>query len=61
MWMTSNPGSERRGFGGIWKKSASEELDSEREGSTFGARWGQTNLCATGAARDGGGQMEKSL
>ena len=40
---------------GILKKSVSWELDSEREGSTFGARRGQTNLCATGAARDGGG------
>ena len=27
---------------------------SEQEGSTFGARWGQTNLCATSAAHDGG-------
>ena len=39
---------------GILKKSVSWELDSEREGSTFGARRGQTNLRATGAARDGG-------
>ena len=41
----------------IWgdlKKSVSWELDSEREWSTFGARWGQTNLCATGATRVGG-------
>ena len=29
-------------------------MQPEREGSTFGARRGQTNLCATGAARDGG-------
>ena len=36
---------------GILKKSVSWELDSEREGSTFGARWGQTNLWATGATR----------
>ena len=50
MWMMSCTGS---GFGGIWKKSVSWELDTEREGSTFGARRGQTNLCATGAARDG--------
>ena len=38
----------------IWrdlKKSVSWELDSEREGPTFGARWGQTNLCAKGVAR----------
>ena len=43
----------RRGFWEIWKSQLSWELDSEREGSTFGARWGQTNLCATGAARNG--------
>ena len=30
------------------------ELDTGREGSTFGARWGETNLQATGAALDGG-------
>ena len=30
------------------------ELDSEREGSAFWARWGGTNLRATGAARDEG-------
>ena len=48
MWMTSCTGSERGGFWGVWKKSVSWELDSEREGSTFGARWDQTNLCATG-------------
>ena len=34
------------------------ELDKEREGSTFGARRGQTNLRATGSAWDGE-QMEK--
>ena len=37
------------------KKVSSWELDSEREGSTFRPHRGQTNLCATGAARDGGG------
>ena len=37
------------------KKFSSWELDSEQEGSTFEACWGQTNLCATGTARDGGG------
>ena len=36
-------------------KVSSWELGSEREGSTFGARWGQANLCSTDAARDGGG------
>ena len=30
------------------------ELDTEREGSIFGARWGQTNLRAKGTTRDGG-------
>ena len=45
---------------GDLKKSVSWELDTEREGSTFGARWGQTNLSATGAARDGGGGRLKS-
>ena len=32
-----------------FKKLGSWELDSEREGSTFGAHWGQTDLCARGA------------
>ena len=42
------------------KAGIGKELDTEREGSTFEARRGQTNLCATGAARDGGGgQMKK--
>ena len=36
---------------GKFEKVSSWELDSEREGSTFGTRWGQTNLCATGVAR----------
>ena len=45
---------------GILKKSVSWELDSEREGSIFEARWGQTNFCATSAARYRGVQMEKS-
>ena len=45
---------------GILIKSVSRELDSEREGSTFGARWGQTNLCATGAIRVvGGGRWKR--
>ena len=35
------------------------ELDTEREGSTLRDRRGQTNLRATGAARDGWGQMKK--
>ena len=55
----------------IWEKSVSWvsateedswELDSEREGSTCGACRGQTNFCATGAARDwGGGADEKVI
>ena len=40
---------------GDLKKSVELRLDTGREGSTFGARRGQTNLCATGAAQDGGG------
>ena len=53
MWMTSRTG-------GIWKKSVSWELNSEREGSTFGARWGQTNLCAKGVTRVGVGADGKA-
>ena len=34
------------------------ELDTEREGSTFRACWGKTNLRATGAARDGWGEAD---
>ena len=47
-------------FGGFEKNQLSWELDTGREGSTFGARRGQTNLRATGAARDGGGDRWKS-
>ena len=53
MWMMSCTGSVHGGFGEIWKSQLSWELDSEREESTFGARWGETNLCTTGAAPDG--------
>ena len=43
------------GFGEIWKSQLVElRLDTEQEGSTFGARRGQPNLRATSAARDGG-------
>ena len=51
----------RGGFREFWKKSVelSWELDTEREGSTFGACRGQTKLRATGAARDGGAIIEK--
>ena len=45
----------RGGFCGFWKSQFSWELDSEREESTFGARWGETNLRAKGVARDRGG------
>ena len=58
--MTSCTGSSREGFWGFWRKSVSCELDSEREGSTFGVRRGQTNLCSTGAAREGRGCRGKS-
>ena len=34
------------------------KLDAERGGSTFGARWGETNLSVMGVARDRG-QMKK--
>ena len=43
---------------GFWRKSVSCELDSERKRSTFRPHWGQRNLCATGAARDGGGRWK---
>ena len=43
----------RRIWGIFLKSQLSWELDIEREGSTFGARWGETNLRATDAARDG--------
>ena len=46
-------------FGNFEESQLGWELDTEREGITFGARRGQTNLRATGAARDGV-QMEKS-
>ena len=54
MWMTSCTGSTRGGFCGFEKIQLNWELVTEREGSTFGGRRGQTNLRATGAARDGG-------
>ena len=44
---------------GIFEKVSRWELDSEREGSTFGARWGQTNLCTTGATRVWGGGADR--
>ena len=36
------------------KKVRELKLDAGRRRSTFGARWGETNLRAVGAARDGG-------
>ena len=45
-------------FGNL-KKVRELKLDAERGGWTFGARWGETNLRATGAARDVG-QMKKT-
>ena len=58
MWMTSCTGSTHGGFWGFWKSQFSWELDSEREGSTFGDRWGQMNLHATGAARQEWGRWK---
>ena len=49
--VTSRTRSARK-FGGDLK------LDAERGGSTFGARWGETNFRAMGAAWDRG-QMKK--
>ena len=46
---------------GIWEKWESWELDSEHEGSIFGACWGQTNLCAMGATRVVGGDGKASI
>ena len=44
----------RGGFGGFWKSQLIELRTRHRgERSTFGAHRGQTNLRATGAARDG--------
>ena len=59
--MTSRTGSVRGGFWEIWEKSVSWELDPEREGSTFGARWGETNLYAMGATRVGGADEKASI
>ena len=55
--VTSRTGSVRRILG-ISKKFRELKLNAERGGSTFGARWGETNLRAMGAAHDRG-QMKK--
>ena len=55
------PEAHTENLGNFEKSQFSRELDSEREGSTFAARWGQTNLCATGAARMGGGDGKASI
>ena len=55
--VTSRTGSAQ-GIWGISKKVRELKLDAERGGSTFGARWGETNLRDMGAARDRG-QMKK--
>ena len=47
------PETRREDFWRFERVSQIWELDTEREGSTFGARWGQTYLCTTGAARYG--------
>ena len=49
--VTSRTGSARR-IWGILKKVEVLKLDAELGGSTFGTRWGETNLYAMGAARD---------
>ena len=56
--VTSRTGSARRILG-ISKKVRELKLDTEREGSTFGACWSEAILRATGTARDGG-QMKKT-
>ena len=52
--MTSFTGSTRGGFWEIWKSQLSWRPDTEREGSTFGARKGQRNLRTIDVARYGG-------
>ena len=54
MWMTSCTESERGGFGGIWKKSVSSELDSHGKSRLSGlaeARW----ICVLQAPHEMGG------
>ena len=51
MWMTSCTGSERGGFGGIWKKSVVENLTPNEKGRLSGfaeARW----ICALRALHE---------
>ncbi len=57
--VTSCTGSARR-FVGNLKKVRELKLDTGRRRSTFGARRGETNLRAMGAARDRG-QMNKTV
>ena len=47
------PEARAEDLGDFEKSQLSWELDSEREGSTFGAHGSQTNLHATGAAQMG--------
>ena len=54
------PEARAEDLGDFEKSQLSWELDTEREGSTFGACRGQTNLWATGTARDGVGVDEKA-
>ena len=44
---------------GDFEEKTELKLDVEQGGSTFGARWGVTNLRAVGAARDRG-RMNKT-
>ena len=48
-------------LGDFEESQLSWERDSQQEGSTFEARWGQTNLCATDAARDGVGVADRKV
>ena len=56
-WQGENDVTHRKraeDFGDFKEKLGELKLDSERGGSTLGARWGETNLRAMGAARDRG-------
>ena len=56
--MTSCTRSARR-FVGDLKKVVELRQDTGRRRSTFGARWGETNLRAIGAARDEEGSIKR--
>ena len=58
--MTSRTGRSRRILR-IWRKLGELKLDAKWGGSTFGARWGETNLRAMGAAQDRWPDEEASI